>query len=55
MLDIVLMPRNSCLKTKNCNEEEIETDGIIDDLSQSVLSLKLEKGKQKQLFCIDCT
>lgn len=27
MLDIVLMPRNSCLKTKNCNEEEIETDG----------------------------
>ena len=48
MLDIVLMPRSSCLKTKNCNEEEIETDGLIDDLSQSVLSLKLEKGKQKQ-------
>lgn len=43
MLDIVLMSRSSCLKTKKCNEEE-----IIDDLSQSVLSLKLEKGKQKQ-------
>ena len=27
MLDIVLMSRSSCLKTKKCNEEEIETNG----------------------------
>ena len=27
MLDIVLMSRSLCLKTKKCNEEEIETDG----------------------------